>query len=193
MPSSIHRGLRYNFTLERWYKEKNLIWRLPSSIHRGLRYNNTLIATGTPICTACCRPLFIEAFDTTHRRSIRLAQTFQAINVAVLYSSRPSIQQEVNAAIRSVFKEFTEARIRFFVHANWLPSSIHRGLRYNEFHILSERQRKLMSRLPSSIHRGLRYNYNDRILDEVGEEEISCRPLFIEAFDTTQRNQRAAR
>ena len=115
LPSSIHRGLRYNRLLVviLWQKLDEM---LPSSIHRGLRYNLYSGVRGTATFRRSCRPLFIEAFDTTptsfdirttmtfmllpssiHRGlrynmmiSLRLSLLYSA--VAVLYSSRPSIQ-----------------------------------------------------------------------------------------------------
>ena len=95
-------------------------------------------------------------------------------SVAVLYSSRPSIQQVIKA--RNLIVENKHQK---------LPSSIHRGLRYNK-EIVKEAKKEIQKqlKLPSSIHRGLRYNENPEKYEGF-YRLVSCRPLFIEAFDTT--------
>ena len=124
-----------------------------------------------------CRPLFIEAFDTTGRNILQ-CQTLDQVNmepVAVLYSSRPSIQRKclkgkwnifdmrqllpssIHRGLRYNIKIFpSEEKLKQFL----LPSSIHRGLRYNIKTFPSTKRPLQIELLPSSIHRGLRYNKN---------------------------------
>ena len=120
--------------------------------------------------TRRCRPLFIEAFDTTiyHWTNWRGRR---CNHVAVLYSSRPSIQHGGSAT--HLHKAYNGG----------LPSSIHRGLRYNN-NPKKEIKKEAPQALPSSIHRGLRYNLKVKHW-AYSDAEGSCRPLFIEAFDTT--------
>ena len=117
---------------------------LPSSIHRGLRYN-------------------LQNTATWHRRT--------KANVAVLYSSRPSIQQRTSWKV--------EWKRRTLV----LPSSIHRGLRYNNTNEMNPRPVWASRCRPLFIEAFDTTEALKRIVEY--EEKQSCRPLFIEAFDTT--------